>query len=74
MDRKDVTGVLTNADRVRQMTDEELRDWYCGGREPESGTRSCRSCPYDWGIDCGLKHWLRSRADEERTGSHARNV
>lgn len=49
---------ITNADRIRSMTDEELADWlgvYCNGQTAQevgkpcvSGMGSCEECWLDW--------------------------
>jgi len=49
---------ITNADRIRSMTDEELADWlgvYCNGQTAQevgkpcvSGMGSCEDCWLDW--------------------------
>lgn len=49
---------ITNADRIRAMTDEELADWlgvYCNGQTAQevgkpcaSGVGSCEECWLDW--------------------------
>ena len=50
--------IITNADRIRSMTDEELADWlgvYCNGQTTQevgkpcvSGMGSCEECWLDW--------------------------
>ena len=57
---------MTNADRIRAMTDEELADWlymWAGGApscdrelQEKPDTKSCRDCWLDW---------LKSPAEEE---------
>lgn len=49
---------MTNGDRIRAMTDEELADWlgvYCNGQTAQevgkpcvSGMGSCEECWLDW--------------------------
>ena len=53
---------MTNADKVRQMTDEELLEWLCDvgacmvdNNSPHCGDNRCREC---W------KDWLAEDADE----------
>ena len=55
---------VTNADRIRAMSDEELAEWayqmHCGVVCPDNGAIDCRySCR-----DCWLD-WLRSPAEVE---------
>ena len=50
--------IVSNADRIRSMTDEELADWlgvYCNGQTAQevgkpcvSGMGSCEECWLDW--------------------------
>lgn len=53
-------AVVTNADRIRAMTDEELKEWFCQQRECDDW-----HCPYCnnnvFGAKrCGLRGWLKS--------------
>lgn len=43
----------TNADRIRSMTDEELKEWFCEGHP-----NTCSGCPFD-GIECTMLDWLK---------------
>ena len=47
----------TNADRIRAMTDEELREFLCS-------ITKCEVCQFEiWG-GCGLLEWLQQPAEE----------
>lgn len=51
----------TNADRIRAMTDEELQDWYCIGRD-------CSRCGYSNlrdGWNCTMLDWLKQEVNDE---------
>ena len=52
--------VMTNADRIRAMSDEELREFLCS-------ITKCEVCQYEsWG-GCGLLEWLKQPAEGENT-------
>jgi hypothetical protein len=48
--------VKTNADRIRAMSDEELREFMCS-------ITNCRVCPYEKWAGCGLLEWLKQPAE-----------
>ena len=56
---------MTNGDKIRQMTDEELTEWLA-----ERG--DCKTCAW-YGKDCakrgsckrGIAEWLRKEANED---------
>lgn len=48
----------TNADRIRAMSDEELKDWYCKNRD-------CGDCDFCYSFGCTFKDWLRQPAEGE---------
>lgn len=52
------TKVITNADKIRNMTDEELipvvMDYVCKIREKYCPTNGCGDC---------VRHWLESKVD-----------
>lgn len=52
-----VPKIVTNADRLRSMTDEELKAWFCQGHP-----HTCSGCPFD-GIECSMLDWLKQEAD-----------
>jgi hypothetical protein len=52
------TNALTNADRIRAMTDEELREFMCS-------ITNCRACPYEKWFGCGLREWLKQPVEED---------
>ena len=56
---------ITEADRIRGMTDEELADWLLGasGCGPEWDHEYCRSRPH-CGVNCWLD-WLRKPVEKE---------
>ena len=48
---------MTNADRIRAMTDEELREFLCSNTQ-------CEVCGYEaWG-GCELLKWLKEPAEK----------
>ena len=51
-----VTGkkfdVKTNAQKIRGMSDEELKDWYCNNRD-------CGGCDFCRPFGCTFKDWLQ---------------
>lgn len=47
---------MTNADRIRTMSDEELAKLLCS-------LRSCNNCRWG-GWVCGLREWLKQPAEE----------
>lgn len=49
---------MTNLDRIRAMTEDELIAWFCRGRW-------CVECPYYRNNNCCLREWLREEADDE---------
>ena len=53
---EEYTPIRTNADRIRAMSDEELKDWFCEGHP-----NSCSGCPFD-GIECTMLDWLKQEA------------
>ena len=44
--------VKTNADRIRNMTDEELKKFICS-------MFKCEFCDFELGERCGLLNWLQ---------------
>ena len=48
----------TNADRIRNMTDEELKKFICS-------MFKCEFCDFELGERCGLLNWLRMPAQED---------
>ena len=69
---------MTNADKIRSMSDDELESWYrsnCICTE----ARSCSGCKYDQG-DCIFGEWLKKNAGQRQgkwiklaTGDYACN-
>lgn len=60
------TEPMTNADRIRAMSDEELGALLCGFRL--EGYGECSSCPLEWECDSGRKGnliWLKDSNSEE---------
>jgi hypothetical protein len=54
---------MTNADRIRAMTDEELKEFLC------SFTK-CEVCQFEaWG-GCELLKWLQQPAEENKHGTN----
>lgn len=58
---------MTNADRIRQMGDEELAEWVT---LMVCKYRSCGNCPMsDWCTPGrGIEEWLKAPADREDEG------
>lgn len=48
--------VVTNADRIRSMTDEELAPYLCS-------INNCNTCPFA-SIGCKIEEWLREEAQD----------
>lgn len=60
------TEPMTNADRIRAMSDEELGALLCGFML--EGYGECSSCPLEWECDSGRKGnliWLKDSNSEE---------
>lgn len=47
----------TNADRIRAMSDEELKEWYCTNRD-------CGDCDFCHSFGCTLDEWLQQPVEE----------
>ena len=50
---------MTNADKIRAMSDNELAQWFCY-------RRACNTCPYGGAYNCTLIEWLHKETDERR--------
>lgn len=48
---------VTNADRIRAMSDEELKKFICS-------MFKCEFCDFELGERCGLLNWLQQPAEE----------
>ena len=48
---------MTNADRIRSMSDEELKKFICS-------MFKCEFCDFELGERCGLLNWLQQPAKE----------
>ena len=46
----------TNGDRVRTISDEELKAWFCKGRE-------CWTCPFRCWDRCTFNDWIKQTAE-----------
>lgn len=59
---------LTNADRIRQMTDEELADFFCRISQCCGNDTNCSMCPiYDGcaqNVMC-VERWLKQEVSED---------
>ena len=51
----------TNADRIRNMTDEELKKFICS-------MFKCEFCDFELGERCGLLNWLQQPAEKYDNG------
>ena len=47
---------MTNADRIRSMSDEELKNFICS-------MFKCEFCDFELGERCGLLNWLQMPAE-----------
>lgn len=61
----EVEKPVTNADRIRAMTDEELAKWFTSVCTAKS-TCSCMDCAFDAFMDCGFLDWLKQEATNEQ--------
>ena len=52
---------MTNADRIRNMSDEELKKFICS-------MFKCEFCDFELGERCGLLNWLQMPAEEADNG------
>ena len=52
---------MTNADRIRSMSDEELNKFICS-------MFKCEFCDFELGERCGLLNWLQMPAEETDNG------
>lgn len=57
--------VLSNADRIRSMTDEELRDFLYDYKFTEMCVEGCEKCVYGGRCEDRLLDWLKRPAKEE---------
>ena len=61
-------GGMTNADRIRQMTDEELADFFCQISQCCGNDASCSMCPIFDGcaqnVMC-VERWLKQEVSED---------
>ena len=49
---------MTSADRIRSMTDEELKKFICS-------MFKCEFCDFELGERCGLLNWLQMPAEDD---------
>ena len=49
---------MTNADRIRSMSDEELKEFICS-------MFKCEFCDFELGERCGLLNWLQMPAEDD---------
>jgi len=61
---EDIEARVTNGDRIRSMSNAELKKWYCSAR---AGEHSCSGCPFD-ALECTLPEWLEAEAEETEEG------
>lgn len=57
MDYPNLCKPYSNADRIRSMTDEELKKFICS-------MFKCEFCDFELGERCGLLNWLQMPASE----------
>ena len=49
---------MNNADKIRSMTDEELKKFICS-------MFKCEFCDFELGEKCGLLNWLQMPAEDD---------
>lgn len=60
--------IVTNADRIRAMSDEELAKFLCNFRSCDSSAHPCNGCkagPYCYPEHNGMIDWLQQPAEED---------
>ena len=57
MDYPNLCKPYSNADRIRAMSDEELKKFICS-------MFKCEFCDFELGERCGLLNWLQMPAEE----------
>ena len=57
----DHSTLVTNADYIRSMSDEELKEFICS-------MFKCEYCDFELGERCGLLNWLQMPAEEADNG------
>ena len=62
MDYPNLCKPYTNADRIRNMSDEELKKFICS-------MLKCEFCDFELGERCGLLNWLRQPAEDIGDGT-----
>ena len=61
MDYPNLCKPYSNADRIRSMSDEELKKFICS-------MFKCEFCDFELGERCGLLNWLQMPAEEADNG------
>ena len=61
MDYPNLCKPYSNADRIRIMSDEELKKFICS-------MFKCEFCDFELGERCGLLNWLQMPAEEADNG------
>ena len=61
MDYPNLCKPYSNADRIRSMSDEELKKFICS-------MFKCEFCDFELGERCGLLIWLKQPAEEADNG------
>lgn len=56
---------MTNADRIRSMTDEELTAFLCNIMTNETGCYDCPGIQYCRREHTGLEDWLKAESEEK---------
>lgn len=60
---------MTNGDRIRQMTDEELRDFLDKITDCCFSNNDCDNCPMKYSDEpyyrCNIEAWLKQEASED---------
>lgn len=60
--------IITNADRIRAMSDEELAEFLCHFRSDDAAEHACSGCkaePYCRSGHNGMIDWLQQLAEED---------
>ena len=57
LEKRNCYKPMTNGDRIRAMSDEELADFLCNNTE-------CGSCKFGHWTGCNVRDWLKQEAEK----------